>query len=207
MSEHKIRIPIVVTKSGAIQTGSVWRHSSGKEGSAHDYCYDGFDEDDYLTGTAVVHVTAELDIEAIFRDREIEGEVDLQTTDKEKKQMASTHDFFSAKRQTDACIVSVTRSTSIWHKLWLWCRGWRRVDREPTNTIQDAEGLSIDYRQAVWMRRSGTTAEYIMGDPRLDIAVDGQKICKTLRGGLATKVFSCLSNMMAELHAHKTQKE
>lgn len=76
MSKQKVRIPVVVTKSGAIYTGCFWRTGEGKTGSDHNYCYDGLGEVDYESGCAVVHVNAEIDIEEVFKDREVPGEVD-----------------------------------------------------------------------------------------------------------------------------------
>jgi len=74
MAKQKLRIPVVVTKSGAIQTGCFWRNGEGKTGSDHDYCYDGFNEADYKSGCTVVHVEAEIDIDAVFKEHEVKGE-------------------------------------------------------------------------------------------------------------------------------------
>lgn len=75
MGKQKLRIPVVVTKSGAIQTGVFWRHGDGKTGSDHDFCYDGFSESDYRSGCTIVHVEAEVDIDAVFKHYEITGDV------------------------------------------------------------------------------------------------------------------------------------
>jgi hypothetical protein len=72
----KIKIPVVVTKSGAIQTGSFWRHGDGKTGMDHSYCWDGFQEADYATGGTVVHVEAEIDIESLFINHTVQGVVE-----------------------------------------------------------------------------------------------------------------------------------
>jgi hypothetical protein len=71
----KIKIPVVVTKSGAIQTGSFWKHGDGTTGTDHSYCYDGFNELDYESGCVVVHVEAEINIEALFTKHTVQGVV------------------------------------------------------------------------------------------------------------------------------------
>jgi hypothetical protein len=75
MTKQKVRIPVVVTKSGAIQTGCFWRNGEGKTGSDHDYCYDGLNDADYKSGCTVVHVEAEIDLEAVFKDHDVQGEI------------------------------------------------------------------------------------------------------------------------------------
>jgi hypothetical protein len=72
----KIRIPVVVTKSGAIQTGSFCRNGDGTTDTDHSYCYDGFNERDYESGCVVVHVEAEIDIEALFIKHTLQGVVE-----------------------------------------------------------------------------------------------------------------------------------
>ena len=64
-----------MTKSGAIQTGSFWRHGDGITGNDHSYCYDGFREKDYESGCTVIHIEAEIDIDAIFKDHTVPSTV------------------------------------------------------------------------------------------------------------------------------------
>jgi hypothetical protein len=75
MAKHKIQIPVVVTKNGAIQTGSFWRHNDGKGGSQYDFVIDGFNNQDYETGYQVVTVEAEIDVDALFKDHTVAGSV------------------------------------------------------------------------------------------------------------------------------------
>lgn len=70
----KIRIPVVVSRTGDVSTGSAWVNG-GKHGSEHDFAYDGFSDEAYKSGTAVVHVDAEIDVGKVFKHHVIQGEV------------------------------------------------------------------------------------------------------------------------------------
>lgn len=77
MSETvKVKIPVVVTKSGAIRTGSYGIDGGGvNESSDHYFCYECLEDVDYDTGCRLIHVEAEIDIASLFRDAVLTGEV------------------------------------------------------------------------------------------------------------------------------------
>ena len=69
----KIRIPVIVTKNGAANAGCFSRTSDGKCEGDHQFAYDCIDQKDYETGTAVVHVDAEIDLDEVFKHFEVTG--------------------------------------------------------------------------------------------------------------------------------------
>ena len=82
IGKRKVSIPVIVTKNGAINTGSCWcvgqkgaLQGPGELHTQTDYCYDSLDEEDWKSGTAVVRVTAELDFGEIFKSHDADGNV------------------------------------------------------------------------------------------------------------------------------------
>lgn len=70
----KITIPILVSKSGAIQTGWFCCKAGGEQPQYElDKAYEYMLESDSNTGTQVVNIEAEIDIKALFENHTIRG--------------------------------------------------------------------------------------------------------------------------------------
>lgn len=74
MPKVTVSIPVVVTKSGALMTGTFWSNDQGT-GEDTEFCYDGLPQKDYESGTTVVHIEAEFDIEQLFKSHTVQGKV------------------------------------------------------------------------------------------------------------------------------------
>ena len=73
--KHKVTIPVVGARNGAIQSGWYSRSSSGQDEYGHHLALDCLDDEAFDAGYAVVYVEAEIDVEAVFEKHTIIGEV------------------------------------------------------------------------------------------------------------------------------------
>ena len=71
----KVRIPVLVSRTGEVQTGWFAQSADGKSSFDHDGAVDSFSEEAYKSGYVVVYVNAEIDEDGLFRSLEEQGVV------------------------------------------------------------------------------------------------------------------------------------
>jgi len=71
----KVRIPVLVSRTGEVQTGWFAQSADGKSSFDHDGAVDSFSEEAYKSGYVVVYVNAEIDEDGLFRNLEEQGVV------------------------------------------------------------------------------------------------------------------------------------
>lgn len=72
----QITIPVYVASTGTYSTAPVVRLSGEAPKTYTDCCLEDFSEEEYLDGYAVVKVSAEVDVDELFRGREVTASVE-----------------------------------------------------------------------------------------------------------------------------------
>lgn len=80
---------------------------------------------------------------------------------------------------------------------WLRCFGWRRI-KNLGGGFSTSKGLSFSYYQPTWYRDIRGQRYYLGGTVRLNIVVDGRRLCRTMYGDRAAAVFNSLYQLACQ---------